>query len=303
MSNKSESRLLLNVELAPIQGKRFQPTGFPDLGAAEIPLSSGTRSLLVESPQSMAKRMQLVCLNDKKDDFVEPLQGLSMVTVKKDGEYLTNSITESHKIASYYIVESKDKTIADKLTKLEKQYKNGVDVESTAKFLFEYDVNSLLHGVWASQIGSGRIRIARALSAYIEADNIESAISGGVKKDEVTPNTDKDGGGSEKGQGHIPFSRIEYTAESITAYFNLDLEQIQNYNLGTEQTELLKTLALWKIRALLDTGLRLRTACDLVINKIDSGKFTLPKKSELDLKIKDLISKCDFKQTSIEFKK
>ena len=107
----------------------------------------------------------------------------------------------------------------------------------------------------ASQIKGGRIKIARALSAYIEADNINDAISGGVKMDDVNPSKDKEGGGSEEGQGHIPFQRIEYTAESITAYFNLDLEQIQRYNLEEDQTELLKTLALWKIRTLLERGI------------------------------------------------
>jgi len=31
---KGVPRLLLEVELQPVQGDRFQPTGFPDLGAA-----------------------------------------------------------------------------------------------------------------------------------------------------------------------------------------------------------------------------------------------------------------------------
>ena len=30
----NEPRLLLEVPLKPLQGSRFQPTGFPDLGAA-----------------------------------------------------------------------------------------------------------------------------------------------------------------------------------------------------------------------------------------------------------------------------
>lgn len=30
----SARRLLLEVQLEPVQGSRFQPTGFPDLGAA-----------------------------------------------------------------------------------------------------------------------------------------------------------------------------------------------------------------------------------------------------------------------------
>ncbi len=291
------NRLLLKVELEPVQGKRFQPTGFPDLGAAEIQLNADSRSLLVESAQSMANRLEDVCLNENKDDFADPLQGLTMVRVtNKDGKHVTNSVSEAHRICSYYIIE-KDTEINKKLTELENKFTNGVDVKETAKLLFRLDVNSLLHGIWASQIKSGRIKVPRALSAFIEADNVNDAISGGVKFDNVNPSSSKDGdGGSEKGQGHIPFSRIEYTSESIHAYFNLDLEQIRNYGLNKDQTELLINIALWKIRTFLETGLRLRTACDLKIKGdvtvTEPQDYSLPDKASLDSKVKDLIKKC-----------
>ena len=66
---KDSNRLLIEVELEPIQGERFQPTGFPDLGAAEIQLNDNTASLLVESAQSMANRLEDVCLNPEKNRF------------------------------------------------------------------------------------------------------------------------------------------------------------------------------------------------------------------------------------------
>lgn len=47
-------RLLLEAELSPVAGNRFQPTGFADLGAAEYSLPDGTKMLLVESSQSVA---------------------------------------------------------------------------------------------------------------------------------------------------------------------------------------------------------------------------------------------------------
>ena len=47
-------RLLLQVELTPVQGKRFQPTGFPDVGAGVYTLPNGKEQLLVESAQSVA---------------------------------------------------------------------------------------------------------------------------------------------------------------------------------------------------------------------------------------------------------
>jgi CRISPR-associated protein Csb1 len=56
----SQSRLLFSVDLEPIQTRRFQPTGFPDLGPA-LYQAGDTACLLVESAQSMANRLEEVC--------------------------------------------------------------------------------------------------------------------------------------------------------------------------------------------------------------------------------------------------
>ena len=291
-----EKRLLFKVDLEPIQGSRFQPTGFPDLGAAEIPSNTGNLSLLVESEQSMANRLEDVCLNPNKDDFVDTLSGLPMVkVVDGNDKQVTNSVLEAHRTCSYYIIDDKGSEIKKKLEELEESFTNGVNIKETAKLLFKLDPNALLHGIWASQIGKGRIKIPRALSSFIEASNVKTAISGGVMLDNVNPSKEsEDGGGAAKGQGHIPFSRIEYTADSITAYFNLDLEQIRGYGLKDCQTNLLIKMALWKIRTFLESGLRLRTACDLKIKKgvENSNLDKLPSKDEIDTEIKQLIKEC-----------
>ena len=54
---KDQPRLLLQAKLKPVQGSRFQPTGFPDLGAATFDGPDGAKMLLVESAQSMANRL------------------------------------------------------------------------------------------------------------------------------------------------------------------------------------------------------------------------------------------------------
>ena len=91
------SRLLFQIPLKPLQGNRFQPTGFPSLGAATFQTVSGT-SLLVESAQSMANRLEMTvwdrALNDLKDEF----RGLSHVRVIRNGEFLTDTILESHRL-------------------------------------------------------------------------------------------------------------------------------------------------------------------------------------------------------------
>lgn len=105
-------RLLIEADLAPIQGTRFQPTGFPDLGAAVYDGPAGQRMLLVESAQSMANRLETVCWDEINEDWVEPLRGLPLIKVMDDSsKMLTNSLLEAHRINSPYILEGKDKTV------------------------------------------------------------------------------------------------------------------------------------------------------------------------------------------------
>lgn len=164
--------------------------------------------------------------------------------------------------------------------------------------MFELDVNSLLHGVWIAKkdIAGGRVKIQRALSSFIEADDVKNTVNGGVKIDHVNPSKDVETGGASEGQGNVPFHRVEYTAKTITVYFNLDLQYIRSYGLKEEQTKLLVNLALWKVLKFLEGGLRLRTACDLQIKdkpKVTQPEgFTLPKMSDLDSEIKKSISEC-----------
>ena len=260
-STRQSTRLLIEAPLRPVQGARFQPTGFPDLGAAVFETPDGTR-LLVESPQSMANRLEAVCWDPATKDLIEPLHGLSYVRVDKpDGAYCTSSIEESHRLNSPYILEGKNKAFFETLRAETRELETGpVDRRRLATAVLRYDASCLLHGVFLAkkELAGGRMRIERALSAFIEAEDVRVAASGGVKRDDVNPQGD-----SSKGFGNVPFQRDEYTAKHITAYFNLDLAQIHGYGLGPEVESLLVGLALFKIQSLLHGNLRLRTACDL----------------------------------------
>lgn len=293
---KDARRVLFSVRLEPVQGTRFQPTGFPDLGAA-VYQAGETIYLLVESPQSMANRLEAVCWDDATNDLRPPLKGLSYIRVEQDGEYLTSSIMEAHRINSPYILESKDRSFFELLKDDVARLAEGpIDRQALAAALLRYDANSLLHGVFLAKkdLAGGRLRVARALSAFIEADGVQVAASGGVKNDHVNP-----GGDTSKGFGNVPFHREEYTAETITAYFNLDLGQIRGYGLGEEVERMLVLLALYKIRALLDGDLRLRTACDLALTDgassimADSPSgFELPTLKALEDDLRAAISAC-----------
>ena len=285
-------RLLIQAKLKPVQGARFQPTGFPNLGHAVHDSPDGRgRMVLVESAQSMANRLETVCWDDVADDWVAPLRGLPVVkVVNGEDKPLTNSLIEAHRLNSPYILEGKDKTVVNLLKqRLAAMEVGRVDLRELAKVLLEFDTNALLHGIFLAKkdLAGGRLRLPRSLSAFIEAENATVAASGGVKNDTVNPSGD-----TAKGFGNVPFSRDEWVAEQITAYFNLDLRQIRAFGLGAEVERLLILLALFKIRKFLAVGLRLRTACDLDASGVAVTRpdgFDLPALDDIEAELPGLI--------------
>jgi CRISPR-associated protein Csb1 len=288
-------RLLMEAQLKPLQGARFQPTGFPDLGAARYTVPDGTEMLLVESAQSVANRMELACWDEADDDLIPQLRGLPYILVKQpDGKKLTNSILEAHRINSPYILEGEDKKVFDLLKTWVAGMEIGpVKISELARLVFKYDANAVLHGVFLPKkdLAGGRLRMTRLLTGFIEARNVRVAESGGVKNDRVDPR-----GEAATGFGHVPFSRTEFTAENIRAYFNFDLAFLRGYNLGENATKLLIALGLFKVRRFLSSGLRLRTACDLdvvgdIVVKRPEG-FSVPQEDVLLAECERLIRTC-----------
>lgn len=290
---KDAPRLLMEATLKPLQGDRFQATSFPDLGPARYQLHDGTEMLLVESAQSMANRLEAVCWDDAKGDLIEPLKGLPYIAVKQGNRQLTNSILEAHRTNSPYILESQDTTILKALETETADLSFGpVDLRRLAEIVLKYDANAVLHGLFLakSQLAGGRLRMPRALSASIEARNVRQAESGGVKNDRVDPS-----GNTSQGFGNVPFHRTEFTAEAITAHFNLDLALLRGYGLPDPATDLLIALSLFKVRRFLATGLRLRTACDLEMVKLCVTRpegFCVPSLEDLAEAVKAGIRAC-----------
>lgn len=290
-----EPRLLMEAKLRPVQGDRFQPTGFADLGPARYVLPDGTEMLLLESAQSVANRMELACWDTAADDLIEPLRGLPYIRVKRpDGSQLTNSVLEAHRINSPYILEGADKQVFERLKADAAGMETGpVRIASLAKLVFKYDANAVLHGVFLakSDLAGGRLRMTRLLSGFIEARGVGIAESGGVKNDRVNPSGD-----TKQGFGNVPFHRTEFTAEEIKAYFNLDLALLRGYGLGDNATNLLIALALYKVRRFLSTGLRLRTACDLEVagdlRMTRPNDFPIPSEQDLLDECRTLIGRC-----------
>lgn len=280
---KDVPRLLMEAELKPVQGERFQATGFADLGPARYQLHDGTEMLLVESAQSMANRMELACCKDDHRSLLKKLDGLPFVRSTYKGEQLTTSYLEAHRLSSPYLL---DEQWAAKLAgEMELKDDFQLNDRKIARAVFKYDPCSLIHGVWLSlrdykdTFSGGRIRLTRALSGFVEALNVRQVESGGTKFDRNRARLETETGSAETGYGTLPFHRTEFTAEKITAYFNLDLSLLRGYDLGEDATDLLIALSLFKVRRFLSTGLRLRTACDLEPKK--SLKVTRPHELQL----------------------
>ncbi len=287
---KDQPRLLLKAALQPLQGTRFQPTGFPDLDAATYDGPDGRRMLLVESAQSMANRLEAVCWDTVNDDWVTPLKGLPVVkVVDKAGKALTNSVLEAHRLNSPYITNAKGFNAIKEAISFDD--KRAFNRDPLIRTLLKYDPNSLLHGIFLEKI-AGVIRLPRALTAFIEAEDVTTVASGGVKNDRVRAAKGDEGKTAREGFGNVPFHREEYTGRVI-AYFNLDLALIRGFGLGEDVEKLLVALALFKIQKFLRDGLRLRTACDLEIaGKLQVQRpvdFVMPSLGELEQKLPTLI--------------
>lgn len=260
-------RLLIEAELKPLQGTRFQPTGFPNLGPARYRAPNDTEMLLVESAQSMANRMETVCWDAIEDDWIEPLRALPFVRVlDRSKTRLTNSVLEAHRLNSPYIENSSWFSDLKKEIGYDEKARRAIDMRKQVyPVILKYDPNSLLHGFFLESI-AGVIRSPRALSGFIEARNVTVAASGGVKNDRVD-SSQKEQGGAKEGYGNVPFARDEFSGE-LRAYFNIDLAQIRGFGLDKAVERLLVLLALYKIQSVLERGLRLRTACDLEVQSL-----------------------------------
>lgn len=293
----SQTRTVLEADLQPIAGSLFQPTGFPDLGAAEFEIGDTTRALLVESAQSMANRLESAIWDEARAAQVEALGLLPYVRViNTQGEFLSSSRLEAHRLASAYVMEGKvagevgEDWMLDQIGLIAGQ---PLDYRAVARACFRLDPVSLIHGVFFARKGTKakpwpwQPKIARALTSFVEAIGVRPAVSGGVKRDVV--NNEVKPGDTARGYGSVPHHRVEYTADNITAYFTTDHAQFRSYGLSGPATELLGAIADYEVATLLDGGLRLRTRCDLVVKEIRGNR---PDASEAASRIAKLAADC-----------
>lgn len=290
---ENEPRLILDVQLSPAVGSAIQPTGFPDLGPAEFerPQADGAqRALLVESVQSVANHLEAIGWSRDDQRPAATLATLPYIDVRdSEDRFLTSSRLDPHRLAGAYVKNAglDGTSVGDwMIERLEVEEGVPLDWRAIYAALFQLDPLCLLHGVFFSdpkwrRFGNPKVR--RAITGVIEAHDVKPLVSGGVKRDDVNP-TAQEGRAAREGYGFVPFGRTEYTARAIVLTLAVDLEQIRGYGLGEAETDLLVAVALWEIRTLVDRPLRLRTACDLLVDEVRARRpdgWSLPNGDEL----------------------
>ena len=107
-------RLLFEAHLQPLQGTRFQPTGFPNLGAAtyENPKNCD-QMLLVESSQSITNWLERALFkvftrDSISDELVDEVKGITYVQIDCGDYGNTSTLLEAHRLNTPYLWESSD---------------------------------------------------------------------------------------------------------------------------------------------------------------------------------------------------
>jgi CRISPR-associated protein Csb1 len=264
--------LAVPLKVAEGFGERFQPTGFPNLGAALYKASNYTKDkdgkitgetvsdfLLTESAQSLANWMEYLCLDPQNPcRYNNDCAGIPYVVVQETGTGgmtdLTSSLTEPHRLASDEILgasingDSFDKVLIG-LLGVNKQ--RPMHLPRIAKRLFYIDPACLLHGVFLEKL-DGRIRFSRLLSATITAKHPAPVNAGGVMRGYVT---------IEGKEASIPYGTQHFTSPEITLHLTFHSDSLNALGLDAQEEQFLAAFALYKINKLLTSFPRLRTAC------------------------------------------
>lgn len=299
--HRTLSRTVIKAELAPAVYSSFQPTGFPDIKASRFVVpGTNQENLLVESPQSIANRLEATIWNAAKQDLHSIFTGLPYVRLidKATGGCIASSLSLPHRLASAYISKSKDP--------FSKRLVNDLNSLGIAAATFKYCSNSLLHGCFYSHVEEGKHKALRLMGGRIDALNIAPVVTGGAVKDPISASgkdfdlseiiTGKAEGGddraSKSGAGNIIHYAEEFVAQSIEAVFFIDDALIAALPLEECAKSLLRSIACWKIYAFLQSDLRLRSNCIFEVMGEPEVSGTVPPLEDLEQKIPELIKQC-----------
>lgn len=286
-------RVLASIPLEPWQGRRFQPASYANLGPALFTTPDNVTHLQVDGHAAVANWLEAEGWDDAADQPHPVLDGLPYVRVTNGTQPLTTSRTDSHRLASAYVLNGKTADGVEFRKQLVAECglapKRPIDWELMARFCFRYDPLSLLHGVFFS-LGDihGNPRFPRIVSGFVEADEVQPASKGGARVDRVD-SSKGEGRTAEGGYGNVPLPITDdYTAERITLYWSLDRTALTATRLPDAAQRLLEYVGQWQLRRLVDAPIKPRSFCDLKANPPEG----LPAAVELERLISEGIAAC-----------
>ncbi|MGH8906931.1 MAG: type I-G CRISPR-associated RAMP protein Csb1/Cas7g [Egibacteraceae bacterium] len=291
-------RVLATIALAPLQGRRFQPASYANLGPALFTTPDGLRCLQIDGHAAVANWLEATGWNDNRDQPHPVLEGLPFVRVTDGERPLTSSRTDSHRLASAYVLNAKTAQGQEFRARFVEECglmpERPIDWERVARVCFRYDPLALLHGVFFSQGTKkekpipGNPKFARIVSGFVEAEEVLPASRGGLRADRVAPGK-SEGRTAEQGYGHVPLPITDdYTAGRITLYWSLDRAALWATRLPEPARQLLERIGQWQLRRLVDAPIKPRTFCDLIARSPDG----LPPADKLAAAIREGIEVC-----------
>lgn len=227
-------RVIIEASLELANGSFFQPTGFPDIGACIFVDKDGQRRCLVESEQSLANRLEAVCMQAPgtwRAPFDDKLPVIRVVD--GSGHLLATNLTEPHRLSSSYILEGTREGGPGTQSTLQEILREKLGISPDGKrwpldkraelsrVVFALDPAALLHGFQFMQWSAVGLRQQRLLHARMEAvlAGDSDVHYGAVKVDAIDPKGHK--AKSNIGQSIAHKERL--VPESISATFEIDL--------------------------------------------------------------------------------
>lgn len=249
----------------------FVPAGFVDVGHSTVrDARSGKTLVIVDSVQSIANHLESTIVT-QAGQVIAGLEAMPyvrlIVTDPKGRTRVTSSLELPHRLASGWFCRSAQ------LRGFQAELAEKILDHGIAAATFHYCPNSLLHGVFYSQLAGLDPNVAktpRLLTAEVVARGAQSVPDGGVAKDPLFPS----GGGfdveslvgekataAEVGAGFIPFRHQAFIAEEIELSVYLAQGRIDRLPLPDPAREVLSLLAHLKLALLLANPLDLRAHC------------------------------------------
>ncbi len=262
----------LTVELRSLTDSIF-PATFKDVGhSVWINPATGRQDILIDSPNSLANRLESALSISSTGQPIALLKGISYCCIKDvAGQSIATTLQLPHRIGSGPIALTKTDNFKEQLQ---------ADIKTSGLHaaVFRYDALSLIFGTWLSRINGGHGKIAKVITARIVGRDVTRINIGGTKQEaapikamgissanvDVSTFEGKNSKGSDIGIGTLPFQKYEFVAAKYELQISINWNLIDAYSLPDRCKAMLKTIVSLSVYELLSQQLYCRTNCSFV---------------------------------------